>query len=194
MSGLTVERAKEIWTEEMKAVSWPCKAKKKCSIKSWAFPDEETFSMQSAVIKMGTMIEKIYNQWAKESAKTKHHVHPNLEIPGEKKKKQIDLTYNWKYCEMKGNVDFDTEKNPAVLEKIKLVAEHLSKESGHKIKGFLLIPTLWETKGYKYFKKGQKEIAIGVTDFLSDIGLEMSLEEYRGLWEMTGDYAKEQAK
>ena len=161
-------------------------------MKKLLFPEKEAQSLQSACIKGGNMMESIFNCWAKESGNVEYHDHDKIKIPNQKGKKQIDLAYDNKYMEMKTNIDFDTEKNPACLRKIEVVTEALSKIHGGQFIGGILVPTLWDAEGYRYFKKGQKEVVVGAKTFLDDIGLPISREEYVNLFKEIGDYILEE--
>jgi len=193
---ISVKQAKQIWKEEVRRVNFQKKQTIKVSAKGLLFPEQQGFSIQSVCIKAGNIIEKVFNRLAKESNKVNYHELDHVTIPGKKNKVQIDLAYSNKYYEIKCNIDFDTEKNPAVIQKLDLVAEHLSKQSldRERFAGKILVPTMWEAAGYKYFKEGQEDVTVGVKSFFDDIGLDMTEKEYKDMWAWMGKYSKGEVK
>lgn len=99
------------------------------SLKHWLWGSEK--SEQSMVIKFGRVFEKMIQEEVRSSTRFKLGTNGVQKITGQKRKKDIDLLFiddSAKiiyYRELKANIDLDTEKLPATIDKIKLIEEHL---------------------------------------------------------------------
>ena len=91
-------------------------------------------SEQSIVIKFGRVFEKMLQKEIQDSKQFNLGTNGIQRIRGLNKKKDIDLLFCDTqrkivyYRELKANIDLDTEKLPATVDKIKQIEKHLQKE------------------------------------------------------------------
>jgi len=124
--------------------------------KCWLAGGKELPSEQSKNIKLGKFGEKWFSALV---ARAKHleilpHGIVSGIIPG--KKKDIDLLFRNPskkivyYYELKLNINLDTEKLPATIEKVKMIEEYLKKEyPEYQIKSAILNWSVYSKKDYE---------------------------------------------
>lgn len=106
----------------------------------------------------------------------------NIAVNTANKRREVDECFRvgntWYVVEVKGNVNLDSEKYPAVKQKLAQIVGALRKELEGTIQSMLLCPS-WLTS--------DKEIE-GLNSFLARIGGEqLSIEEHQQLGRMLGD-------
>jgi hypothetical protein len=160
-----------------------------------------TPSQQSVNIRMGHVTEKGFNAWIPEEYKLPNTDHIVVGKKGASKRKQLDLIFKKGetvyYFECKNNIDLDTEKMPATLQKIEAVKKSLqAKFPNCKIIGKILA-SKYCTKEHiekKYFKNGLTEESIIGYSELSFIlhGVELNAYEWNKFWSDCGTRIKKQ--
>ena len=105
-----------------------------------------TLSQQSMLIQAGNKLEKFWNKVITDTDGIKNQLpfsHGTDRIIVENKNRQVDHFFTVDqdlniYLEMKGNVNFDTEKKPASNNKILAVAKRLTELFGRTEKGYFM--------------------------------------------------------
>ena len=148
------------------------------------------FSLQSFNIRIGTLMEKVYNDFVSKFA-------INLKEKCDLKKiksKQIDILFEKDnliyYFESKTNVNLDTEKSKATYNKIKMIHKLLSEKfQSCKLQSFVLCSRFDRTEKYnKYVKTDYLPLSMikGYADFFELFDTIVTTEEWEGFFKMIG--------
>tara|TARA_R110000824_G_scaffold52435_2_gene145475 strand:+ start:2058 stop:2693 length:636 start_codon:yes stop_codon:yes gene_type:complete len=125
------------------------------SLKHWLSGKKQP-SLQSKVIKLGKFGEKLFAKMVEINPRLELLPHGIIDGIVEGKKKDIDLLFCDPtkkivyYYELKANINLDTEKLPATIEKVKMIEEYLKKEyPDHEIKSAILNWSVFSEKVYE---------------------------------------------
>jgi hypothetical protein len=154
--------------------------------KYWLAGAKELSSEQSKLIKLGKFGEKWFSEMVVRAEHLEILPHGVISgvIPG--KKKDIDLLFRdvskniVYYYELKSNINLDTEKLPATIEKVKMIEEYLKKVyPEYQIKSAILNWSVYSKKEYEKNKNSKPYIS-KIAKFKSE----------RCSIEFTGDFVK----
>ena len=159
----------------------------------------QKISEQSIVIKMGKQGEEYLKLFIKNNQNLNLLPCGIIELKNSKKKKDFDLI--WKddriktiyYREAKSNINFDTEKLPATIEKIKLCQEDLkSKYPEYKINVGLVNWSIYDITDTNaknsLIKFKQNNIKVDFfSDFLELTEIKWTKEEFYQYWRSLGN-------
>lgn len=150
-------------------------------------------SSQSINIRIGNRFEILLNDFSEKIGFPSHELASQL-IGGHQVDSLFELNEGTiEYDEQKMNAGLDSEKSNATINKILEVTDVLLKSTGKKVVGSIFHTSVWEKNDApnynSYYVKYEKSgIRVKfMSDYFSSRKVEMTKEEYYGMWRKAGD-------
>ena len=147
-------------------------------------------SKQSVSIKMGNVLEKIYNKFLNSFDGVENLKPVNKNISSH----QIDLLFKKEdtiyYFESKLNLNLDTEKSKATINKVKTIESYLTKKyPNNKIVAKLLSSRFDKSENVKFIKEKyiKKSDVFGYSDFFKLFDIMIRIKEWEDLFSEIGE-------
>jgi competence protein ComGF len=179
----TFNRYQEILLSEVKKTSFKMKAESKGSFRELLFP---TTSMQSICIKMGNVLENAFNIFVKENAENLKESEASI------RGHQLDLYFKYEdtiyYFEVKSNINLDSEKGPATIDKVNDIKSYLKDKYGENVVAKVLVSRHATAKNLTNVNRAifNKDSVIGYAEFFKIFGVEVSKNEWEDFFKKVG--------
>jgi len=145
-----------------------------------------SFSMQSINIKFGHVVEKSWNEYIFGISGTE--LDDRNIIDGS----QVDILFSYNnikyYFESKNNINIDTEKSIATINKVKKIEAFLLKEN-NEVVAKILSNRYSNSDTIKHFKKSiSREDIFGYSQLFSVFNVDVTIKEWEDFYREVGDY------